>query len=60
MEQYSKKWYESNTLRMNVVIVIIMVLQFVTGNVVMDPDLQAILVSIMNIAIRFKTTLPIA
>lgn len=55
----AKKIIESNTMRANALVVVIMVLQVVTGAQLLDPEVQALLVALLNIFLRFQTKVPI-
>lgn len=50
-----KKWYKSKTIRANALVAIIMILQYATGTQLLDPDVQTMLVALLNILLRFKT-----
>lgn len=47
------------TLQANVLVIIIMALQVVTGTQALDPEVQALLVALLNVLLRFKTTMPL-
>jgi hypothetical protein len=51
----TKKWYMSKTLWGNAAMAAILVLQMVSGHMVLDADAQAIIVAIINILLRFTT-----
>ena len=55
----TKKWYQSKTIGANVIIVLGVVAQVLTGTTIFDPDLQVAIVAIINAVLRFMTKGPI-
>ena len=51
----SKKWYASKTLWVNLIAIIAMIAQSVTGNQILDTDTQSALLALINIALRLIT-----
>ena len=54
-----KKWYQSKTIGANVIIILGVVAQVLTGTTIFDPDLQVAIVAIINAVLRFMTKGPI-
>ena len=55
----TKKWYQSKTLMANVVLILGIIAQIFTNTQIMDPEIQAVIVSVVNIILRFMTKGPI-
>ena len=51
----TKKWYQSKTLIANTVLILGIVAQVLTNTQIMDPELQAGIVAVINIALRAIT-----
>ena len=55
-----KPFWKSSTIWLNVVGVLVIVLQLVTSTkLVVDPDVQMVLLAVLNILNRFRTEEPI-
>lgn len=50
-----KKWYQSKTMWVNIIATLAMIVQTYTGNVVIPVESQALILSLVNIALRFIT-----
>ena len=50
-----KKWYLSKTLWVNAIAFVGVAVQVVTGDAVLDPELQASILAGVNIILRFIT-----
>lgn len=55
----STPFYLSKTLWVNVLALIAMILQGVTGNVLLNMELQATILAIINMVLRFVTKKPV-
>mgnify|MGYP001603848990 CR=1 FL=1 len=52
-----KIWYESWTIWANIVGILVIGLQMVLSmNLVIDPEWQALILAVLNLLLRFKTT----
>ena len=50
-----KKWYESSTILINIIGIIVLALNFIiTSNLIPDPEVVALIVAILNILNRFR------
>jgi hypothetical protein len=50
-----KKWYQSSTIWINVVGILVLILEFVlTTNLIPDPEVIAVAVAVLNILNRFR------
>lgn len=58
-EQEGTVWYASKTLWVNVIALVAMVGQGVTGHVLVSLELQATILAIINMVLRFVTKKPI-
>ncbi len=56
----SKRWYESITLWANIIMILGIALQAYEGTTVMDAQLQAGIVAVVNAVLRLRTGKPIA
>lgn len=54
-----KKWYLSKTLWVNLLAVVAIILQGVTGNEVLPTEDQALLLGLINLILRIVTKQPI-
>jgi hypothetical protein len=53
----AKKWYESKTIWLNVAAVLFLILQEVgAGDAGLDPELQAAVIAIVNLVLRYFFT----
>lgn len=50
-----KKWYASKTLWVNAIAFVGVAIQVITGNAILDPELQASILAGVNIVLRFIT-----
>ena len=51
-----KSWLASSTIWLNLVGVVVIALQLITStNFVVDPEIQALLLAVLNLANRFRT-----
>jgi len=55
-----KKWYESKVLWVNIIALIAITVQIVTGNELLDPEWQMSLLAFVNLALRLITGKAIA
>ena len=55
-----KKWYLSKTLWVNVVALVAIIAQSVTGKDVLDPGIQGSILAIINLILRTVTKQPLA
>lgn len=54
-----KKWYESTTIWINVAGIIAIILDLLLrSSMILDPDIIAIIVAVLNIINRFRITTP--
>jgi len=53
------KWYASKTLWTNSLVLVAMIVQGVTGREVISLEIQAMLLSVVNIILRFVTKSPV-
>jgi hypothetical protein len=52
----SKPFYKSSTVWLNIAGILVVALQIATStHIIVDPDIQAILLSILNLLNRFRT-----
>lgn len=57
----AKPWYVSKTMIVNIGIIVIVVLKVIyTSGQITDPDLLAIVASIINLLLRLTTTQPVS
>lgn len=55
-----KPWYKSSTIWLNIIGAVVIFLQYVVVNrIIIDPDILALIMAILNIFNRLRTTLPI-
>lgn len=54
-----KDWRTSKVLIGNTIVIIGIILQMYTGHVVINPEIQALILSIANMVLRFYTKEPI-
>ena len=57
--ELAKPFYRSSTLWLNVVGIAVIAIQFVVDKNLVDADLQALLLAVLNLANRFRTTGPV-
>lgn len=50
-----KKWYLSKTMWVNIIATIALILQTVTGNDVLSPEVQGVILGLLNIILRIIT-----
>lgn len=50
-----KKWYASKTVWVNLLALVGMALETVTGKQVLDPDTQGVILTVINLILRFVT-----
>ena len=55
MEVVNKKWYVSKTVWVNVVATIGIIAQAATGKIVISPEVQVAIISVINLALRAIT-----
>ncbi len=55
----STVWYASKTLWANAIALVAMILQGVTGNVVISLEIQGTILAVINMVLRFVTKSPI-
>ncbi len=55
-----KKWYESSTIWLNIVGVIIIALQMVLQSNTLNPDVAALILAVLNILNRIRSEKPAA
>lgn len=55
----AKPWYTSKIMWVNAIALIAMVLQGVTGNVIISAEIQATILSVINIVLRIVTKKPV-
>ena len=56
-----KLWFQSWTIWANLIGIVLIILQFVMQiNLIIDPEWQALILAIINILLRFKTTTTVA
>lgn len=58
--QNTTVWYASKTLWANAIALVAMIVQGVTGKVIISLELQATILSVVNIALRAITKKPIS
>ena len=51
----TKKWYQSKTLLANTVLVLGVAVQVLTNTQIMDPEIQAGLIAVINLGLRVIT-----
>ncbi len=59
-EQKDKSWFTSKTLWVNAIALVAMIIQGVTGHEVVGLELQATILSVINMILRFVTKTPLA
>jgi len=51
-----KSWFASTTIWLNLVGIVVILLQVILGsNLVIDPEIQALILAILNLLNRFRT-----
>lgn len=50
-----KKWYKSKTIQTNIALSLIILIQLLVNKQIIDMDIQATIVAILNVWLRFKT-----
>lgn len=55
-----KSWYTSKTLWANAIALVAMIAQGITGHELISLDIQASILAVINIILRFATKQPVA
>jgi hypothetical protein len=59
MMEHTKRWWESKTIWVNVILLTIAILGVFLDFKVLDPEVVAIASAILNVILRFVTTEPV-
>jgi hypothetical protein len=55
----AKPWYKSSTLWLNIAAIAALGLQYVTNTNLLDPEFQALVLALLNLLNRFRTSSPV-
>ena len=55
-----KNWYLSRTLWVNAIAVVAMIVQGITGNEIINLEVQATILAVINMILRFVTKQPLS